>query len=66
MYYEIICVYGYLHPNYVLCVGFDDIWEDLELKVKKGAWIKEDLWTSKSGPLKRWKIQVKESLKKEL
>ena len=22
--YVVICIYGYLHPNYVLCVGFGD------------------------------------------
>ena len=38
MYYVVYCIYGYLHPNYVLCVGFEDYWRDFELKEKKGAW----------------------------
>ena len=38
LYYVVYCIYGYLHPNYVLCVGFGDLEEISSLKWKKGAW----------------------------
>ena len=38
MYFVVYCIYGCLHPNYVLCVGFDEYWEDLGLKERNGAW----------------------------
>ena len=47
LYIVVICIYGCLHPNYVLCVGFEDIWWYLELiggfgAQKKLKWSRED------------------------
>ena len=62
LYIVVICIYGCLHPNYVLCVGFEDYREDLEHKVEIGAWICEDFGTSTKRTyeeLRRWSFEDK-------